>query len=109
MGHKYSTVYQHNTYASYEIHRHAAIEDINTLVNTLGSKCKFINSYKFYTRCKLCNDSLYHQQVIILNCSTKHKYHTTCLQSFIRFVNYDEGLKCQGCRDILNLYEIETL
>jgi len=109
MGNKYSTVYEHNTEANYQTNL-SDVSSIHKISGALGSKCIIFESYKLRQRCKLCYETMYQKQVILLECGEfRHRYHTGCLESFIKFSNRKDVFKCEGCRNILNLYNISTI
>lgn len=113
MGHKYSTVYQHNTNANYHTYNHHTndtnIEDINDIVKQIGqSNCKLFDSYSGHVRCKLCYISLHQEPVIMLNCDNlNHRYHQLCMSLFIKYADNRETFKCNGCRNLLSKYIIQ--
>lgn len=110
MGHKYSTVYSHNTDVNYQQFLSRIIDNVDHVTDVLGSKCRLIESYQLFQSCKLCRQNMFHQQVLMLDCGKfKHRYHSECLITFMKVAHRENIFKCQGCRKILNLYDLETL
>ena len=130
MGHKYSTIYNHNTNASFqEFQECQKFESMNGKINNIihkigNDKCLLIKDYPLHQYCKLCKQSMYEKTVLMLYCSKfKHKYHAKCVTSFIEecfytvpsntlniiknsFNNNQYKIKCRECRYLFALYFI---
>ena len=77
MGHKYSTIYTHNTCANYNEHQWS--NNILDISKQLGySNCKLIKKYPGKFRCKICFHWMDDTPVIMLECKIKHRYHANC-------------------------------
>ena len=103
MGHKYSTVYQHNTNASYQYNTtvtQSADDDVSNTICRLGDKCFLYEKYPYRKKCKMCYTTIHQQPVLMLFCGNfNHKYHTKCIS---KFINQKNNFKCHDCKDIID-------
>lgn len=99
MGHKYSTVYTHNTHASYQ-----STHLIDEIGRKIGKNNYLVfDKYPGYNRCKICYEKLNGKSTIMLNCSQlKHRYHTECMNNNIQYNANKEVFKCNLCRELLS-------
>ena len=102
MGHKYST---DNTEANYNTHNYHT-NNINDIAKQIGEEnCVLFNTYPRHLKCKLCYSNMYDLPVIMMYCSdAKHRYHTKCMSSSIKFADNKNTFKCEKCRNILSKY-----
>ena len=106
MGHKYSSVYNHNTNAQFgefqSFQQYKWSTYILNLYQKLGKeKCTLIKRYPGKVRCKICERRMDDQPVIMIKCRLNHRYHTECfeLNNLSNSTNYD---KCNECEKIRN-------
>ena len=110
MGNKYSTVYQHNTHASYQSNNYnnnteSNLENIEDITSQLGNNCVLFDKYPGHLKCKLCYTTMFLEPTIMIKCGRfKHRYHEDCMTAFIRFADNRDVFKCSACRNILAKY-----
>ena len=106
MGHRYSTVYTHNTEANYQEYKQEYPKASFDIFRKLGSqKCVLFNSYPGNQRCKICIKRMDKQQVIMFYCKLRHRYHVECYEKYAHDECDDRKeriIKCQECRNMLN-------
>jgi hypothetical protein len=107
MGLRYSTVYQHDTNASFQanVYNTTAQDFMDDIAKKLGRDCVVIPKFSLRQRCKLCLKSMYLTPVVLLECGQfRHRYHATCMEKNIKHAFNKSVFKCVECRDILNEY-----
>lgn len=100
MGHKYSTIYTHNTDANLESN-----QLINSIVSKIGKEnCMLFKKYPGHNKCRLCFNSTSDTQVLVLKCHPlRHRYHTKCIAKYSHHFNSKHFFTCAGCRNILKI------
>lgn len=98
MGHKYSTVYNHNTTANFESHTFS--KAVLAMYNRLGDdKCQLFKKYPGKHRCKKCFKWMDDHCVIMLNCRMKHRYHFECVTNHLNITG--NTFDCNHCEKLV--------
>lgn len=107
MGHRYSTVYSHNTEANMEKKKYEFPKLVEQIHMVLYPNSGLTTHHNYPVKCKLCFQSVYQQPTLILNCRAKHRYHPECIVKHNRRLqNISESrndvlfLDCDGCRKL---------
>lgn len=107
MGNKYSSVYQHNTASNLQLYladtNKCHQQEIQDIADKIKPNGVIIKNYSLRQTCKLCYQSMYNRQILMIYCSKyNHKYHTMCITKYIQHANERKVFKCKECRDILS-------